>query len=294
MIRYLIFITLTAIIYTNISTADEIDDLLQKALNTKNTEVGGDSSARQRYLYEILQKDPDHLEALWQMFLIKMNTLINSRLNEKAPYLAALGPDVNKVLEVAESKREKAFYHYVMAVYASEHKAFDIALSEIEKSIKLEPDSARYLFNKGHMLINKGSWSRSEEEIEQGLEIIEQAHNLSTKNPNPFHTPWHYNFQQALGNTYFLYERWEQVILNYKKSIEIMENANATKSSSYAFAWSNMSKAYRETGKCTKALTAAENALKVMNFGAAKRSKHSAELCIEMQQIVDGTVINTI
>ncbi len=149
------------------------------------------------------------------MALIKINSLSNSSLNRRAPYLAALGPDINKILEIAEKKRDTAYYHYVKAVYASQHMAYDTALGEIEKSIRLEPNSARYLLNKGQILMSKGIWN-------------------------------------------------------------------------------DISNEYRKLCDCDKSLYAAEQALKVMEFGAAKNQKHSAELCIEMQQIVDGTVINTI
>lgn len=294
MIRSLLLISLILCLCFETSLADEIDNLLKKALDARNSEVRSDSSARQRYLYEILQKDPDHLEALWQMALIKINSLSNSSLNRRAPYLAALGPDINKILEIAEKKRDTAYYHYVKAVYASQHMAYDTALGEIEKSIRLEPNSVRYLLNKGQILMYKGIWTKSDSDIEQGLTVIQKALDLSQKHENPFHNPWHYNSLMADGNTYFTKSRWQEVIVNNEKSIDIMEKANATEVSAYAFAWNDISNAYRKLGDCDKSLYAAEQALKVMEFGAAKNQKRSAELCIEMQQIVDGTVINTI
>ncbi len=53
----------------------------------------------------------------------------------------------------------------------------------------------------------------------------------------------------------------------------------------YAFAWNNVSIAYKELGECAQAKDAAEQALKVMKFGAAETNKRHAELCLEMQKM---------
>lgn len=293
MIKRFILNTTVFLLFSNIAICDEIDQLLQKALDAKFSEVGNDSSARQRYLFEILQKEPDHLEALWQVTLIKLNSIPSSSLSKEAPYLAMLGPEVNKILDTAISKGNRAFYHYINAVYASAHKAYDTALIEIEKSINLEPQSARYVLNKGKILIDKGRWTYNDDNIAQGLDMIEAALILSKQNKNPFHSPWHYNFQLALGNSYFENPKWQEVISNYQISIDIMEKVNAKQKSSYAYAWRNMSTAYRKIGDCTNALKSADKALEVMDFKAAQYAKSTAELCIEMQKMVDKDIVKS-
>jgi len=52
----------------------------------------------------------------------------------------------------------------------------------------------------------------------------------------------------------------------------------------YAFAWNNVSIAYRRLGECDKAKEAAEKALAVTKFGAAQWNKRYAEFCLEMQK----------
>lgn len=47
----------------------------------------------------------------------------------------------------------------------------------------------------------------------------------------------------------------------------------------------NLSIAYRHLGECDKAKDAAENALSVMAFGAARSHLKAAEFCIEMQKL---------
>jgi tetratricopeptide (TPR) repeat protein len=284
--RILTLFLILIISVINSTSADEVEELLNKALNAKNKEVGSDSSASLRYLNEILERDPENLEALWQLALINLNSLANTTLSNKAPYLAALGPNINKILKIADKKDDKAFYHYVNAAYAKEHNNFERATSEIEKSVKLDPTSPRYLVNKGQILIYKGRWMDDDQDIEEGIKIINDAIELSKKNKNPFHSPWHNNFVKALGYSFLDEPKWQEVLSNYQTAIDIMKNEGATESKDYAFAWNNISNAYRKLGECEKSKNAAEEALKVMKFGAAKNNKTLAEFCLEMREAV--------
>jgi hypothetical protein len=60
---------------------------------------------------------------------------------------------------------------------------------------------------------------------------------------------------------------------------------NSQESVVYAFAWNNVSIAYRQLRECDKAKEAAENAMKGRKFGAAQWNKRFAEFCIEMQKM---------
>jgi len=51
-----------------------------------------------------------------------------------------------------------------------------------------------------------------------------------------------------------------------------------------AFAWNNLSIAYRKTAPAIRASNAATKALAIMEFGAAQTNKIYADFCLEMQK----------
>jgi hypothetical protein len=70
------------------------------------------------------------------------------------------------------------------------------------------------------------------------------------------------------------------VIAHYQRYLETGPRTSTT----YAFALNNISMAYRRAGDCARAKESAEQALTVMNFGAAQSNKRYAEFCLEMQK----------
>ncbi|MFB3068428.1 MAG: hypothetical protein ACE1ZI_04070, partial [Acidobacteriota bacterium] len=54
-----------------LSASDDVEDLFNKALDhLLRTGFMGDTSAAERYLQAVLDEQPEHLEALWQLIII--------------------------------------------------------------------------------------------------------------------------------------------------------------------------------------------------------------------------------
>ena len=90
----------------------------------------------------------------------------------------------------------------------------------------------------------------------------------------------HYDFQLAWGISQLSQPRSEEVVEHYLSFLDQSEETIP-----YAFAWNNVSIAYRELGQCEQAKEAAQNALSVMAFGNAEANKRFAEFCLEMQRM---------
>jgi len=90
----------------------------------------------------------------------------------------------------------------------------------------------------------------------------------------------HYDFEIAWGIAKLSQPRWDEVVEHYARFIEQSEESTV-----YAYAWNNVSIAYRKLGQCGKAKEAAESALEVVTFSAAESNKRYAEFCIEMQKM---------
>jgi tetratricopeptide (TPR) repeat protein len=72
--------------------------------------------------------------------------------------------------------------------------------------------------------------------------------------------------------------RWQEAATHYERFLEKAEPCTMT-----AFAWNNVSIAYRRLGACDRAREAAGKALDFMKFGAAEQNKRYADFCLEMQ-----------
>lgn len=125
-----------------------------------------------------------------------------------------------------------------------------------------------------------GRWSKQDREIERGISLLRKAKRLSKTHPNPYALEMHYDFEIAWGIAQLSQPRWDEVVEHYSRFID-----QAEASTVYAYAWNNVSIAYRKLGQCGKAKEAAENASEVVTFSAAESNKRYAEFCIEMQKM---------
>lgn len=262
------------------SSADDIEALFNKALThlVKNGYTG-DTSAPKRYLQAVLEQRPDHLEAQWLLIRIALAGLESMPLSARSTVLSAVGPEFARLAKQAEQAQKQAFLHFIRSRYAEEHNAYERALAEIDKALALEPESPRYLATKARILVSHGSWTKRDEEIEKGIHLLRKAKELAKTNPTPFAREADYDFQIAYSIAELSQPRWQEVVEYYLRYIELSEE-----SVPYAFAWTNLSIAYRSLGECTRAKAAAEKALKVMKFPAAQSQKRYAEFCLEMQR----------
>lgn len=265
------------------SAADDVEALLNKAAEElARNGYSGDTSAAERYLHAVLERQPDHLEAQWQLIFMRFPSK-NTPLSERSDALAAVGPAFARLAKQAKEKKKTGFLHYITATYASYYGAYRRALSEISKALALEPNSTRYLYRKGRLLVDYGSHTKQDAEVEKGINIIRKAQELAKTYPYRFVRDADYDFQIAWAVSQLQKPRWEEMAEHYRRFIEQSEESK--ESMSYAFAWNNVSIAYRQLGECDKAKEAAERALKVTKFGAAQWNKRFAEFCIEMQKM---------
>ena len=264
-----------------LAASDDVETLFKKALDHLLTQgYMGDTSYAERYLAAVLEQQPTHLDAQWQLIKIRLAELLNTSLSGRSTGLSAIAPTFAQLAKQAQESKQQAFPHYITARYADYYHAYERALSEIDKALALEPQSPRYLMAKGTLLVYYGSWIKQDGEIERGITLLRKAKELSKTHSNPYACEMHYNFQIAWGIGELSQPSWDEVVEHYLRFIERSEE-----SIPYAYAWNNLSIAYRKLGQCAKAKEAAENALEVMTYPAAESNKRYAEFCIEMQKM---------
>lgn len=261
--------------------ADDVDTLLGKAMDelAKNGATG-DTSAAERYLTAILEQQPDHLEAQWQLLVIRLAPSRNIPLAGRAGALAAFSYHFNQVAKLAKTARKEGFLHFMNAKHASLYEDYERALAEIDRALALEPRSARYLKAKGNMLTESGQVNDNDADLERGIALLKQAQEQSRTNPSLFISDAAVEFDIAMALSSMSRPRWSEVIEHYQRYLETAAQGTTT----YAFALNNISVAYRRAGDCTRARESAEKALTVMKFGAAESNKRYAEFCLEMQK----------
>ncbi len=266
---------------SSLAAAEDVDVLFNKAMDhLLRKGYMGDTSPAVRYLQAVLEQEPDHLEAFWQLISIQLASLSNTPLSGRSTALSVISPVFEHFEKLARQTDEVAFLHYASAYHADYYKAYDRALLEIDKAVALEPQSSRYLLAKGKLLVRYGDHIRQDAQIEKGIRLIRNAKELSKTHPNPYSLPADYDFQLASAISNLSQPRYEEVVKHYLNFLDQSEESVI-----YAFAWNNVSIAFRKLGQCDKAKESAENALKVMEFGNAKSNKRYAEFCLEMQSI---------
>jgi len=279
--RILAACIITMVLPAIFHAADDAGSLLDKALEelVRNGYVG-DASTAERYLQAILEQQPDHLEAQWQLLYVQLVPLRNTPLSDRAMALSAVSPAFARLSKLARESKQQAFLHFMTAIHAGLYNAYERALSEMERAVALEPRSARYLTAKGRLQIDSGRWTKSDLEIEKGIGILKEARELLRTQPSPFVRDEYYEIYLASAIEDLSQPRWTEVADHYQRFIE-----RSQASAMHAFALSNVSMAYTKLGECDKAKEAAEKALAVMKFGAAQWNKRHAEFCLEVQKM---------
>jgi tetratricopeptide (TPR) repeat protein len=285
---------LACLFLASAARAADVEPLLDKALESlvRNLYVG-DTSTAEGYLRAVLERDPDHVEAQWQVFYIKLVSVKNVKLSDRSEMLAALAPDFTRIAKLAKQTNQTAFLHFATAMYASVYYAHDRALSEIDQAIAAEPKSARYLAARGRIRAaseetcsacaskaGKNTGPKRDQEIEKGVVDLKKARELLQTSPSKFLTDEALGFYLGNAVSELSRPRWDEVVGYYSRYIE-----RTPPSTARAYAADALSVAYRRMGECRKAKESAENALKYMEFGSAQFNKRMADFCIEMQKM---------
>ena len=261
--------------------ADDVETLMGKAMaELSKDNSSGDTSAAERYLEAVLEAQPNHLEAQWQLLILRMAPSRNVPLSERPRILAAFSENYSHIAKLAKDSRSEAFLHYTTAWHASFYDDYDRALSEIDKALALGPRSARYQKAKGTLLIEAGQLEDDDGEVERGIAILQRAREQARTSPSMFVHDVQFDFDVAQAIAGMQQPRWPEVIEHYERYIQ--EAPPGTKT--YAFALNNVSVAYRRAGDCARARESAEKALTVMKFGAAEMNKRYSDFCLEMQK----------
>jgi len=261
--------------------AEDVQPLLDKAIDDL-VALGylGDTSAAERYLAAVLEQQPDHLEARWQLLSIQLMPLKNVPLAERTTPLAQLSPEFDRLARIARASKQEAFLHYMTAVHASFYKNYERSLAEIDKAIALDGKSVRYLTAKGRLLAERGKWNGSDADIDAGIEVLKAARERLGSQPSPFVRDADFEFFLAIALQDLTKSRWPEVVDHYQRFI-----AASGESLRQAFAWNNTSSAYQKMGECAKAKEAAEKALAISKFGMAEQNRRRSEFCLEMQKL---------
>jgi tetratricopeptide (TPR) repeat protein len=207
--------------------------------------------------------------------------LTNIQLTDRATVLATISPEFNDLADMARKAKKTAFLHYITAMYANYYNNYERASAEIDKAVRLEPKSARYVGAKGLLLARYGDWVDDDKRIELGIQYLRQSAELPCSEPDLVDEPCERDFQIASAIADLKHPRWQEVAAHYERYLK----STKYKASAYTFAWNNLSIAYRHLGECQKAKDAAEAALKIRTFGAAEMNRNRAEFCLEMQKL---------
>jgi tetratricopeptide (TPR) repeat protein len=233
----------------------------------------------ERRLQQMFKGDSRDLESEWQRISKKLGTLANLELTDRALELSRIAPEFNRLAQAAHDAKKLGFLHYITAVYATYYGNIERALAEINKAVAVEPNSPRYIAMKGQIYVKLGEKSGRDQEIETGIQHIQRALEALQRTPDPLVKAAEYEFNLAFSISTLSKPRWDEVIVHYERYI------NSGSEESVAFAWNNLSVAYRHIGDCGKALEGADGALGVAEFGAARRNKRAAEFCLEMEKL---------
>jgi tetratricopeptide (TPR) repeat protein len=259
--------------------SEGVESLLNKAID-ELLSLGyvGDTSAAERYLAAVLEQQPDHLEARWQVLYLRLGSLKNVPLSERTDALAQLSPEFGRVAKIARTSKQETFLHYMTAIHASYYKNYERALAEIDKAVALDKTSVRYLTAKGRLLVERGAWAGSDRDIEAGVEVQKAAREMLRAKPSHFVRDEDFEFFLAAALADMTKPRWDEVAEHYQRFI-----AASRESLSQAFAWNNSSLAYQKLGECAKAKEAAQKALAIAKFGMAQQNLQRSEFCLQMQ-----------
>lgn len=262
-----------------IQTADE---LYVQAIKALKTPLSNDNSAFDRLLVAALEQDPNHPKAMWMLLSTRLNLYSYDiqKINTRTEKLVNAAKGVQIIIENAKKRNDDAFAHYVIARYRGLYNDFDLALVSIEQAIKKQPDSIRYLYTKGILLIDKGKWTRNDSFTIEGMGAIDQARKMAETNPSMYFNMEDYLNKLAFTNAILIEKKPKKTVGYYLEYLKYSTNKRDA-----AHAWNNMSIAYQNLGECKKASEAAEKALEIMDFDSARANFRYSKFCQKMNEI---------
>lgn len=266
---------------------EDVPTLLTKA---REARAADDSKGALRHATAAMKQDPGNWEARWFLLSTKLRALTNVGLAGRATELSILSPEFNDLAERARQAKQPAFLHFITAAYARYYANYDRVAAEIDQAVRLEPKSARYLGAKGLFLAQQGDWINNDKLIETGIHHLKQSAALPCMETDISDELCERDFYIAMAIADLSRPRWQEVAAHYERYLQKAKYRGTT----YAFAWNNLSIAYRHLGQCDKAMQAAQSALKVRKFGAAEMNRNRAEFCLEMARLGMTTKQNTV
>jgi tetratricopeptide (TPR) repeat protein len=225
-----------------------------------------------------IKLDPSDLEVRWYLIGLILGEIGNVSLPERAVPLAQTNGAFKALTAMAKKTHQTAFLHYITAMYATYYKNYQRAVGEIDKALALEPKSTRFLIAKGRIMGRYGEWTGNTQRKETGIQYLKQVAAQANSDEEVVDNM---DFAIASAISSLRRPRWPEVVQHYER---YLKQANP-KSTDYAFAWNNLSIAYRKLGECQKAKSAAQAALQLRAFGSAHNNLNHAEFCLEMRRL---------
>ena len=115
---------------------EPVDVLLKQAVEQLvKSGYTGDTSAPERYLQAVLEEQPNHLEANWQLVYMQLAHLANVELSNRVSGLSSVASAVERVERLAEKEKNLAFLHFIRATHANFYNNFERAVTEIDRAL---------------------------------------------------------------------------------------------------------------------------------------------------------------
>ena len=236
-------------------------------------------SSAVRRLQVLVEENSRDYHARW--LLLRFTVLDYDALD--ASQISQVDEEVRTIVQLAVDGGDPQYGHYIKSNYARNHRAYETAISEIDSAIELDPNSVFFHWVKAALLVNAGRWKKDNELIFAGIDFYKKAHQLAENEHPAYYTEvdYHFNTAYALGKLTNSKNCPAAAIDHYLAVAELSEEQNTT----VAYAWNNVSCAYRKAGQCAEAKAASENALKIKDFGAARNNLKYSEYCLQMQKL---------
>lgn len=273
---FLLLMSLTG----NASNVDEAKIILDQAIDAQNN--GEDRSVFDRLLLAAYELDPESANINWQRLWSKHSALHGSgKIAYRAPALASVAPEIERVKALATKRGEDALAHYIQARYLNAYRQHDEALDELEKALTLQPKSSRFLYVKADILASKGKWNYESRDVwlNKANQILETML-TATLDPSAHINKHNIYFQLGYNASALKNADASKTIAYYLKSLGGMGSGVEEH-----FVWNNLSIAYLKLNECQQAFDAAKQALELVEFGAAKTNLRNANYCLEMQRM---------
>lgn len=272
-----LLLLLAVILYIPTSLASDSQLQIEKAMYEYSNY--NKSSALKR-LKIIVDEEPENYKARW---LLLHYTVLDLKTMDMR-LISEAYKDVLEIVILAKENGDFAYAHYVLSLYARNHRAYETALKEINEALNIEPDSILYNITKAALLVKTGSWRKDNDTIREGISYYEKANEIAgTSRPVYFSKlDYHFDVAWSLGSLKGTESCPIEAIDHY---LAVTRLGNETNNTKVSYAWNNVSCAYRASGQCEKAVEASKNALKLSKYGAAKTNLKYSEFCMKMQKM---------